>query len=269
MAIPVEGGCLCGAIRYRFHGTPSSISICHCQSCRRASGAPAVSWIVISRLQFTLLSGNPVAYQSSANVLRGFCGKCGTQLTYEHDSAPDTVELTTASLDQPSAMEPTKEIWLADKLPWVAVNQDLEHHSDESSPANRDPNESSATKPKFIPPGWSTVTPRIIAVDAEPLVEFVKRVFDAAGDYHPQAPAELKLGDSIIMISDAGVRAPTPACLYVYVANADATWQRAIDAGARSIERPADTPYGDRRGIVMDRWGNTWQIATRLAQEPV
>jgi hypothetical protein len=134
MAAPIEGGCFCGAIRYRVDGAPFSISICHCQSCRRASGAPTVSWFVVTRGQFTLLSGSPSTYRSSAHVHRGFCGKCGTPLTYEHDSAPDSVELTTASLDHPAAMQPTKEIWLSDKLPWVTVNQDLDHHSGEAQP---------------------------------------------------------------------------------------------------------------------------------------
>jgi PhnB protein len=253
MAGTIEGGCLCGAIRFRVEGAPVSISICHCQSCRRAGGAPSVSWFVISRRQFTILSGSAVEYPSSARVKRGFCGRCGTQLIYEHDSAPDTIELTTASLDEPSEMQPTKEIWLSDKLPWAAVNQNSDHHWDEESPL-----------PRFKPVGWSSVTPRIVAVDAKSLVEFVKQVFDATGEYRDQAPAEMKLGDSIIMISDAGVRAPTVACLYVYVANVDATWQRAIVAGAHSIEAPGNTPYGDRRGIALDRWGNTWQIATRL-----
>ena len=117
--------------------------------------------------------------------------------------------------------------------------------------------------PTYKPAGWPTVTPRIIVRGTKNLVEFVKQVFGATGEYHPQAPAELRLGDSIIMISEAGVRDTVPACLYVYVENADATWQRAIDAGARSIEAPLDTPYGDRRGMVRDPWGNTWQIATR------
>jgi len=107
------------------------------------------------------------------------------------------------------------------------------------------------------------VTPRIIVHGAKKMVDFVKHVFGATGEYHPQAPAELLIGDSIIMISETGVRDTVPACLYVYVENADATWQRAIDAGARSIEGPLDTPYGDRRGMVQDQWGNTWQIATR------
>jgi PhnB protein len=116
---------------------------------------------------------------------------------------------------------------------------------------------------KFQPAGWHTVTPRIIAKGAEKLVAFVKDVFEATGDYHAEVPAEMRLGDSIIMISEAGARDPSPACLYVYVENADLTWRRAVEAGAKSIEAPSDTPYGDRRGMVKDSWGNTWQIATR------
>jgi PhnB protein len=120
-----------------------------------------------------------------------------------------------------------------------------------------------ATPSNFQPAGWHTVTPRIIVHGAETLVEFVKNVFGATGQYHAHAPAELRLGDSIIMISDAGPRNVMTACLYVYVESADITWQRAIEAGARSIESPLNTPYGDRRGMVEDPWGNTWQIATR------
>jgi uncharacterized glyoxalase superfamily protein PhnB len=57
-----------------------------------------------------------------------------------------------------------------------------------------------------------------------------------------------------------------PAFLYVYVEDADATFRRAVDAGARPLEEPSDLEYGDRRGMVEDRWGNTWQIATRRQQ---
>jgi uncharacterized glyoxalase superfamily protein PhnB len=119
-----------------------------------------------------------------------------------------------------------------------------------------------ATSSDFQPAGWHTVTPRIIVNGAEALVGFVKSVFGATGEYDVRAPAELRVGDSVIMVSDAGVREPMTACLYVYVENADITWQRALEAGAQSIEAPLDTPYGDRRGMVKDPWGNTWQIAT-------
>jgi PhnB protein len=118
------------------------------------------------------------------------------------------------------------------------------------------------TKPAFTPQGWHTVTPRIVARDAEPLVDFIKHVFGATGDYSRERPAVLKIGDSMLMISDAGVRDPTPAFLYVYVENADETYRRAIEAGAVSLEEPTQTPYGDRRAMVEDAWGNTWQIAT-------
>jgi PhnB protein len=118
----------------------------------------------------------------------------------------------------------------------------------------------------FKPAGWPTVTPRIIVPDAAGLVEFVKRVFNASGDYKPQSPAELKIGESAILVSDAGVREQNLSCLYVYVENVDDTWRRAVAAGALSLEAPFDTPYGDRRGMVKDRWGNMWQIATRIRE---
>ncbi len=64
------------------------------------------------------------------------------------------------------------------------------------------------------------------------------------------------------MISDAGRRKPATAFLYVYVDDTEATYQRALDAGAKSLEASSDVPYGDRRCMVEDKWGNTWQIAT-------
>jgi PhnB protein len=116
----------------------------------------------------------------------------------------------------------------------------------------------------FTPEGWHTVTPRIVAHGAQQLVEFIKHVFGATGDYQPDLPSAISIGDSVIMISDAGARNPTPAFLYVYVDNADDTYRRALQAGARPLEAPSDTPYGDRRGMVEDAWSNTWQIATYL-----
>ena len=117
----------------------------------------------------------------------------------------------------------------------------------------------------FTPEGWHTVTPRIVVHEAEHFVEFVKYVFMATGESRPDTPSVLTMGDSIVMISEAGIRDPTPAFLYVYVENTDETYRRALEAGARSLEEPSDLPYGDRRGMVEDRWGNTWQIATYLA----
>jgi uncharacterized glyoxalase superfamily protein PhnB len=94
------------------------------------------------------------------------------------------------------------------------------------------------------------------------LVEFLKSVFSAIGEYRTAAPAEMKIGDSIVMVSGEGGREVIPAFLYVYVEDADEVYRRAVGAGAMSIEEPRDTPYGDRRAMVRDAWGNRWQIAT-------
>src|SRR5262245_49834469 len=97
---------------------------------------------------------------------------------------------------------------------------------------------------RLMPEGWHTVTPRIVTHRAKELVEFVKTVFDGSGEYRSDRPAVVKIGDSVIMISDAGIRSAAPSFLYVYVADADAIYKRALEAGAKSLERPTETPYG-------------------------
>jgi len=113
-----------------------------------------------------------------------------------------------------------------------------------------------------IPEGWHSVTPRIVVQDVAKLVEFLKQTFRASGELNTDRPSIIKIGDSLVMVSGVGQRAPMPAFLYVYVDDADAVYQRALEAGAVSLEGPADTPYGDRRGMVEDTCGNIWQIAT-------
>lgn len=115
-----------------------------------------------------------------------------------------------------------------------------------------------------VPEGWHTVTPRIVVHEAKQLVEFLRQVFGATGDYRPDQPSLIKIGDSVVMITDAGIRSAMTAFLYVYVIDTDATYERALNAGARSLEEPSDMPYGDRRCMVEDKWGNIWQIATPL-----
>lgn len=114
------------------------------------------------------------------------------------------------------------------------------------------------------PPGYHALTPRIFTPDPEGLIRFLRDVFEATGDPGEGVPAEVRIGDSLLMVSGTEYRGAMPACLYVYVDDADATYRRAIDAGAESLEDPRDQPYGDRRAMVQDRWNNIWQIATRL-----
>ena len=121
--------------------------------------------------------------------------------------------------------------------------------------------EETTTVTRVVPPGRHTVTPRIVVQGVGGLIQFLRRTFSATGDVQNDRPSEIGIGDSVIMISDTGLRESMPAFLYVYVDDVDATYRRALDAGATSVEEPLDLPYGDRRGMVRDRWGNLWQIA--------
>ena len=120
-----EGGCLCGAIRYRLSGQPLSSVICHCVTCRRASGAPSVAWLTFERRQLEFLSEQPQAYRSSPEVVRRFCATCGSALSYEHANSAGTIDITTLTLDEPNRFPPDQEVWLEHKIPWQPVNSGL------------------------------------------------------------------------------------------------------------------------------------------------
>ncbi len=114
------------------------------------------------------------------------------------------------------------------------------------------------------PDGYHTLTPRIVVADLAAQVEFLRRSFGATGDVVEGRPVELHIGDSVLMITEAGERELFPAFLYVYVVDVDVTYERTLAAGASTIEAPRDTPYGDRRAMVRDAFGNIYQIAHRL-----
>lgn len=123
------GGCLCGAVRYRLRAAPSASVICHCRSCRRGAGAPAVAWMTFDRVGDVDFSGDLARFASSRGVTRGFCGCCGTALTYATADSADSLDVTTASLDDPARYPPIREVWLAHRLPWTAVAVDRECHA--------------------------------------------------------------------------------------------------------------------------------------------
>ena len=114
------------------------------------------------------------------------------------------------------------------------------------------------------PTGWHSVTPRLVVHDPAKLVEFLKQAFGATGDFRTDIPSIIRIGDSLVMVSSVGPRDAMPAFLYLYVDDTDATYRRALEAGAVSLEEPQDLPYGDRRGMVEDPFGNIWQIATHM-----
>jgi hypothetical protein len=120
-----EGGCFCGAIRYRLSGPPLRSNVCHCETCRRASGAPAVGWITCATRSVEFTRGKPTEHRSSPPVLRGFCASCGTSLTWRHQDAGEEIDITSASLDDPDAFPPQEHIWLSDGVEWARFADDL------------------------------------------------------------------------------------------------------------------------------------------------
>jgi len=112
--------------------------------------------------------------------------------------------------------------------------------------------------------GYHSVTPRLFVEDVPAQVHFLRTVFGATGSVEPDRPTEALIGDSIVMVSSAVERDPFQAFLYVYVDDADAAYRRALKAGAHSLEEPLETPYGDRRAMVRDPFGNVFQIAHRI-----
>jgi len=120
-----EGGCFCRSVRYRISAAPTGSMICHCQSCRRIAGAPVVPWISIPKAGISLLQGSLTELASSPPVRRSFCSRCGTHILYAHTKDPDSLDVSTCTLDDPNAFPPTHHSWLADDLDWVKFGDEL------------------------------------------------------------------------------------------------------------------------------------------------
>ena len=118
-----DGGCLCGAVRYRLDGPPLHADYCHCRMCRRAAGAPVVARLTVANAAFAWIEGEPAVYRSSAEAERLFCPACGTQLALRDE--PDCLDVTLASLDEPEAVRPSYHIWTASRIAWFDTADDL------------------------------------------------------------------------------------------------------------------------------------------------
>lgn len=117
----LDGGCLCGRVRYRLDPTAASAAICHCRTCRRAAGAPSVAWATVPAAAFAWTGpAAPAVHASSPGVARGHCPVCGTSLTWQSDAG--SIDVTLASLDDPEALPPAAEIWLSHRLAWEPVD---------------------------------------------------------------------------------------------------------------------------------------------------
>ena len=126
----LQGGCQCGAVRYRISGEPVVAAICHCTMCRRANAAPAVAWVMYQQAQVTFTQQAPTTYKSSSEAERGFCSTCGTQISFTASYIPGLIDLTVGSLDHPEAVTPSLHYWDSKRLPWVRFADDWPRHAE-------------------------------------------------------------------------------------------------------------------------------------------
>ncbi|WP_442111251.1 GFA family protein [Pseudomonas sp. NUPR-001] len=127
-----EGGCHCGALRYRVRGPLTDVAHCHCSVCRRVSGGLLVTWATLPCSDFQWLSGTPQCYDSSPSCVRYFCSRCGSHLALTTDLSPETIDITITTLDQPEVAQPQKHIWTSSRLPWLHLDEHLPGEDEEA-----------------------------------------------------------------------------------------------------------------------------------------
>jgi PhnB protein len=126
----------------------------------------------------------------------------------------------------------------------------------------------------LVPPGFHAVTPYLVVDGAARLIDFLVQGLGGSEELRHVdggciAHAQVRLGDSMLMLSDATPAWPSMPCsLYLYVDDADAAMARALAAGATLVMEVGDKPYGDRQGGVRDPAGNVWWLSQRLVDGP-
>src|SRR4051794_26686092 len=123
MANEAEGGCLCGAVRFVASGPPKWTAWCHCQSCRKQTGAPAAAYAGFEREHVSFTQGEPLTHASSPGVERSFCGQCGSPLAYRGDRWPTEIHLHTGVFDDPEPFAPKGHAYAEERVNWVHISE--------------------------------------------------------------------------------------------------------------------------------------------------
>jgi hypothetical protein len=134
MFAPLDGGCLCGAVRYRVTAPPVDSGYCHCRMCQKSSGAPLQASAEFPATAFAFTRGEPKAYRSSPGAVRHFCPDCGSQLTFRPAVDPHYVSVNLPTLDRPEALQPRMHIWYQSRIPWYETADDLPRYDREGPP---------------------------------------------------------------------------------------------------------------------------------------
>jgi hypothetical protein len=118
----VTGRCMCGDIRFEFSWPPLETGHCHCESCRRHTSSPFITYMVVDPATFRYTAGKPVIYVSSPGIERGHCGRCGSPISYEKATE---FAIYACTLDDLDLVVPTIHIRSDEQLPWIEIADDL------------------------------------------------------------------------------------------------------------------------------------------------
>jgi hypothetical protein len=114
------GGCSCGVVRFEARGRPKFVSNCHCGDCRKATGAPFSTWVGYDAENVTW-HGERAFHESSPCVKRGYCGACGTPLSYSGPQWAGETHLLVGTFDAAELFTPTSDVFVTERLPWVRL----------------------------------------------------------------------------------------------------------------------------------------------------
>ncbi len=124
-----EGGCQCGALRYRLEGEPVALVACHCTECQRQSGSAFGMSLIVPKDAFQLLCGEPKRFARTADSGRSvecaFCPACGTRIHHEPTYRKDTLNIKPGTLDDTSWLSPALHVWTKSKQPWVPIPEGM------------------------------------------------------------------------------------------------------------------------------------------------
>ena len=122
-----EGGCLCGAVRWRANGAPLRVAHCHCEMCRRTSGAAFVTGAVFPADAISWEAGKPRLFQSSSDARRGFCTRCGSWLSWHFRD--ERIMMTVGTFDRPESVQPEMHTMAEAQLSWLKLDDGLPRHA--------------------------------------------------------------------------------------------------------------------------------------------
>jgi hypothetical protein len=113
-----SGRCLCGAVHFEAKGKPKWVRWCHCESCRRHSGAPSNVFVSFENTAVTVIEGTILKFNSSPGVSRGFCARCGSTLTCSNEKLPTETHFYVGTFERAAELAPKGQFFVDERLPW-------------------------------------------------------------------------------------------------------------------------------------------------------